>query len=518
MLKVKRALISVSDKSGIVKFAQGLSALGVEILSTGGTASKLKESGINVIEVSDYTGFPEMLDGRVKTLHPKIHGGLLALREKPEHIQKLKEHGIGLIDMAVVNLYPFENVIQKKKVSLEEAIENIDIGGPAMLRSAAKNFKNVAVICNPAKYQNILDELNNNNGLLSDSVLYNLALEAFSHTARYDGIISGFLSKRTGADEFSQLPKEIQLKFVKVQDLRYGENPHQKGAFYRDDPGQKGLANLKQLGGKELSFNNILDLNAAVDFLKCFAEPLALIIKHNNPTGISQDASLEKAYKSAFACDPLSAFGGIIGFNRKVDLKTAQAISKSGFMECVIAPSFDGEALSLLSEKKNLRLIELDLSVLPETDYDLKRINGGILFQDRDDLILAEKDLKVVSKKKPTKQQLASMMFGWKVVKNVKSNAVVMIKGTKAVGIGCGQTSRVDSVKSAILKAGENAKGAILVSEAFIPKTDNIQSAAKAGIKAIMQSGGSIADGEVIKAADKAKICMVFTGVRHFKH
>ncbi len=518
MLKVKRALISVSDKTGIIKFAQGLQSLGVEILSTGGTASKLRESGIKVIDVSDYTGFPEMMDGRVKTLHPKVHAGILAVRDNPEHMAKLKELNIGLIDMVVVNLYPFESVIQKKKVSLDEAIENIDIGGPAMLRSAAKNFKHVAVICNPLRYQSTLDELNKNNGLLSDSVLFNLSVEAFQHTARYDGIISSFLSKRLGGDEFSSLPKEIQLKFAKVQDLRYGENPHQKASFYRDFESKKGLADLKQLNGKELSYNNILDLNAAIDCVKDFENPVAVVIKHNNPTGICEDKNLASAFKKALACDPISAFGGIIGFNKQVDLPTAQAIFKSGFMECVIAPSFDKDALEVLKGKKNLRVVEVDFSSLSDKDFDFKRVHGGMLLQEKDALLITQKELKPVTKSKPTKKQIEDILFGWKVIKNIKSNAIVLVKDKKAVGIGCGNTSRVESVNVAIRKAGKLAKDSILVSEAFIPKMDNVQLAVKAKVKVIVQTGGSIADEEVIKAADKAKLVMVFTGVRHFKH
>ncbi|HBR15268.1 MAG TPA: bifunctional phosphoribosylaminoimidazolecarboxamide formyltransferase/inosine monophosphate cyclohydrolase [Candidatus Omnitrophica bacterium] len=518
-MKVKRALVSVSDKKGLLAFAKGLQALGIEILSTGGTASQLKEAGIPVIEVSEYTGFPEMLDGRVKTLHPKIHGGLLALREKPEHMDQLRKYNIGLIDMAVVNLYPFESVIKKVNVSLEEAIENIDIGGPSMLRSAAKNFKNVAVVCNPARYEEILKELDVNSGLLSDSVLFHLAVEAFSHTAQYDTIISEFLNNRLRGQGFALLPQELRLKFTKIQDLRYGENPHQQAAFYKEAGQQDyGLAQMKQLHGKELSFNNILDLNAAVDFVKDFQSPAAVIIKHNNPTGVAEDSALAKAYKQAWQADPVSAFGGVIGFNQRVDLPTAQLISQSGFMECIIAPAFAPETVKVLSQKKNLRLIELDFKYLRNKGCDFKKVHGGLLFQEKDERLLLEEDLKCVTQKKPTKSQLEAMRFGWKVVKNIRSNAIVLVKGTKTVGIGAGQTSRVESVRIAIQKAGKNAVNAVLVSDAFIPMMDNVQLAAKAGIKAIIQTGGSMADAEVIKAADKARIAMVMTGVRHFKH
>ena len=526
MLKVKRVLISVSEKKGLVSFAKGLHDLGVEIISTGGTARKLKECGIPVIEVSEYTGFPEMLDGRVKTLHPKIHGGLLARREKPEHMDQVKKHKIGLIDMVVVNLYPFASVTKKKNVQLEEAIENIDVGGPSMLRSAAKNFRNVAVISNPSRYQEILRELDTNNGLLSDSVLFKLAVEAFKHTAQYDSLISNFLDQRLKKEDLphldsgrrDQLPQEVELKFTKVQDLRYGENPHQNAAFYKDVSQTNGLAKIKQLHGKELSFNNFLDLNAAIDIVKDFDEPVAVIIKHNNPTGVSVNKQLSKAFTEALNCDPIAAFGGIIGFNKKIDEATAKAIEKSGFMECVMAPAFNPQALKILSKKKNLRLIEFDFASLPEKGFDFKNVYGGLLLQDKDERDLSVSDLKVVTKKKPTKAQMDDMRFGWKVIKNVRSNAIIFVKGKKTIGIGAGQTSRVESVRSAIKQAGKDAVGAVMVSDAFLPKTDNVQIAAKAGITAIIQTGGSIADGDVIKAADKYKIAMVVTGIRHFKH
>jgi phosphoribosylaminoimidazolecarboxamide formyltransferase/IMP cyclohydrolase len=510
-----------------VAFAKGLQALGIEILSTGGTAKQLKESGVPVIEVSDYTGFPEMLDGRVKTLHPKIHGGLLARRDKPEHMRQVQEHGIGLIDMVVVNLYPFGSVIKKKNVTLEEAIENIDIGGPSMLRSAAKNFRDVAVICNPDHYEEVLKELDNNNGLLSDAVLYKLAVEVFKHTAEYDTLISKYLDKRSEkeslpgleGDFLGQLPQEVEIKFQKLQNLRYGENPHQKAAFYKDAGSESGgLANIKQRHGKELSFNNILDLEAAVNFIKDFKSPAAVIIKHNNPTGIAENRTLAKAYTDAFSCDPVSAFGGIIGLNAPVDTATAQAVEKSGFMECVIAPAFPAAAFAVLSKKKNIRLIEFDFAALKPGGFDFKKVHGGLLLQEKDELALDPGALKTVTKKRPTKAQMDAMLFGWKVIKHVKSNAILLVKGTKTVGIGCGQTSRVESARIAIKQAGKKAQGAVLVSEAFLPMTDNVQIAAKAGIAAIIQTGGSIADADVINAADKAGIAMVLTGVRHFKH
>jgi len=518
MLKVKRVLMSVSDKTGLVEFAKGLHSFGVEIISTGGTAKLLQNANVPVKEVSDYTGFPEMLDGRVKTLHPAIHGGLLAIRDNPEHMKQVASQHIGLIDMVVINLYPFEKVSQKPNVHLEEAIENIDIGGPAMLRSASKNFKHVAVICNPEKYKTILQELQNNSGILPDRLLFGLAVEAFEHTARYDSIIHRFLENRMQGSDLSALPKNLTLHFTKVQDLRYGENPHQAAAFYRDAGIATGLAKMKQLQGKELSYNNILDLNSAVGAIKDFADPAAVVIKHNNPAGLAEDKDLAKAYKAALACDPLSAFGGIIGLNRRVDVKTATLIVKSGFMECIIAPSYEASALALFKEKKNLRVIEFDFNDVKTNDFDFKKVKGGLLFQQEDDLKINASHTKIVTKIKPTRSQLESLLFAWKVVKIVKSNAIVLVKGRRVVGIGAGQTSRVGSVEIAIKKAGKNARGSVLASDAFFPKVDNIQLAAKAGIKAIIQSGGSIADEEVLREADRKKLVMVTTGVRHFKH
>ena len=519
MIKVKRALISVSDKTGLVDFAKGLQKLGVEIISTGGTAALLRSANLKIQEVSEYTRFPEMLDGRVKTLHPKIHGGLLALRDNPEHIKQLASHDIGLIDMAVVNLYPFEKTIQKKNISLEDAVENIDIGGPAILRSAAKNYKSVAVICNVERYTQVLNELNNNGGILSDKVLANLAIEVFERTCRYDAAIYGFLNNRFKADNsFSSFPKDFTFSFSKLQDLRYGENPHQAAAFYKDSAQQRGLAGLQQLQGKELSFNNILDLNAAVDIIREFDAPAAVIIKHNNPCGVAQDKSIDKAFIKAYTCDSLSAFGGIIGFNRCVDAKTAAAVIKSGFMECIIAPEFTEEAKNLFSVKKNLRLLVLDVYGVKQERFDFKNVSGGLLLQEKDNRTLKPEELKIVSKIRPTKSQLDAMIFGWKLIKHVKSNAVVLIKGTQTVGIGCGQTSRVDSAIHAIRRAGPSARGSVLISDAFLPKPDTVTIAAKAGVAAIIQTGGSIMDTAVIKEADKKKIAMVTTGIRHFKH
>jgi phosphoribosylaminoimidazolecarboxamide formyltransferase / IMP cyclohydrolase len=518
MIKVKRALLSVSDKTGLLDLARGLQRLGVEIISTGGTAQALKQAGISVQEISDYTGFPEILDGRVKTLHPAVHGGLLALRDKAEHMAQLEKFKIGLIDMVVVNLYPFEKVIQKRNVTLEEAIENIDIGGPSMLRSAAKNFKSVAVICNPKRYPEILKELENNQGLLSVTVLNNLAVEVFQYTSQYDCLIYDFLNRRFKSSELANLPRQIVFQLNKIQDLRYGENPHQRGAFYTEGTQRSGLANLQQLNGKELSFNNLLDLQAAIDVVKEFTRAAAVVIKHNNPTGVAEADSLSAAYQQAWASDKVSAFGGIIGFNQVVDLKTARLIEQSGFMECLIAPGYANDALKLLSQKKNLRIIKLPLADFGGEAFDFKRVNGGVLLQDKDTKSIAAGDLNVVTKLKPTPAQIDAMLFGWRVVKHVRSNAIILVKGTRTVGIGCGQTSRVESVRNAIQKAGKNVRQAILVSDAFIPMTDNVKIAAQAGIKVIIQSGGSIADEDVIRQANRLKMVMVMTGVRHFKH
>lgn len=519
MIKIKRALISVSDKAGVLDLAKELHKFGVEILSTGGTAKLLRENNIPVKEVSEYTGFPEMLDGRVKTLHPKIHGGLLALRDNPVHMKTLEEHAIGLIDMVVVNLYPFEKTVQKPGVAIEEVIENIDIGGPSMLRSAAKNHRSVAVICNPERYPQVIEELRKNKGSLPENLMRELGIEVFGRTSQYDAAIFNYLSKwNKGASVQGQgFPQELSLNFEKIQDLRYGENPHQKAAFYREKGKNAGLINIKQLQGKELSFNNILDLNSAFELAREFSGPAAVIVKHNNPCGAAEDKTLEKAFLAAWKCDKLSAFGGIVALNRKMDLKTARAAAKSGFLECIIAPGFDKEALELFKEKKNLRILEF-YGLEPVNEPDLKRVSGGLLLQDKDLATLDLNNLKVVTKKKPTKQEMESLIFGWKVAKHVKSNAIILTKGTRTVGIGAGQMSRVDSVMIAKKKAGKLSANSCLASDAFFPKPDAILWAHKAGAKAIIQPGGSIADQEIIAACDKYKIAMVTTGIRHFRH
>lgn len=518
MVKIKRALISVSDKTGILDFAKELNEFGVEILSTGGTAKMLRENNIPVKEVSEYTGFPEMLDGRVKTLHPKIHGGLLALRDNPEHMKTITEHGIGLIDMVVVNLYPFEKTTQKPGVTIEEAIENIDIGGPSMLRSAAKNHRSVAVICNPERYARVIEELKKNKGSLPENLLRDLAVEVYGRTSQYDGTIHAYLKNYfKGKQEASAFPNEVTFSFEKIQELRYGENPHQKAAFYKEKGKTKGLINIKQLQGKELSFNNILDLNSAFDLVKEFENPAAVIVKHNNPCGVAEDKALDKAYQEAWKCDKLSAFGGIVALNRKMDAKTAKVVAKSGFLECIIAPGYDKEALELFKDKKNLRLLEsYDLAPIDEPDF--KRVAGGLLLQDKDLATLDMNNLKVVTKKKPSAKEMESLIFGWKVAKHVKSNAIILTKGLKTIGIGAGQMSRVDSVFIATKKSGKATAGAVLASDAFFPKEDAIALAAKYKIRAIIQPGGSIADEAIIKMADKHKIAMVTTGMRHFRH
>jgi phosphoribosylaminoimidazolecarboxamide formyltransferase / IMP cyclohydrolase len=518
MVKIKRALISVSDKIGIVELAKELSNFGVQIISTGGTAKLLKENNIAVTEVAAYTDFPEMLDGRIKTLHPKIHAGLLALRNNPEHLKKLAEYNIGLIDMLVVNLYPFAKVIAKAGVEITEAIENIDIGGPAMLRSAAKNCQSVAVICNPSRYAQVIQELKKNNGSLPQDLMRKLGIEVYGHTSEYDAAIYNYLSDYFKVNKAAEnFPAELFLNFAKIQDLRYGENPHQGAAFYREKGKTKGLINARQLQGKGLSFNNILDLNSAVELAKEFEKPAAVIVKHNNPCGVAQDKDLTKAYLYAWQADKLSAFGGIVALNRKLDLKTAKLIIKSGFLECIIAPGFDPQAQALFKEKKNLRLLELaDWNQVDE--LQMKRVSGGMLLETADTLTLDANNLKVVTKKKPTKLQMQSLIFAWKVAKHVKSNAIVLSSGTMTLGIGAGQMSRVDSVMLARKKSSHSGKNCCLASDAFFPKSDAIAWAHKAKVQAIIQPGGSIADQEIIAACDKYKIAMVTTGIRHFRH
>ena len=529
MVKIKRALISVSDKTGLEGLAKALDKFGVEIISTGGTAKAIRDLGIKAKDVSEYTGFPEMLNGRVKTLHPKVHGGLLALRDNKEHIDTVKAHGIGLIDMVVVNLYPFEKTVSKPGVKLEEAIENIDIGGPSMLRSAAKNSRSVCVICDPSDYCRVIAEMEKTGGSLSEALLIELGIKVFGKTSAYDAAIYGYLSQPalasarggTGKPE-EKFPENLNLNFTKLQDLRYGENPHQKAAFYKDGTSNEpGISSAVQLHGKELSFNNIIDLNAALEIVKEFTDPAATIIKHTNPCGTATALDLKTAYLGALDCDRLSAFGGVVGFNRAVDVDLALVILKEAdFVECIIAPSYEPKALEALKAKKNLRLLEVkDFGhKISGSDKDMKKVVGGLLIQDRDVASLNDSDIKIVTKIKPTKEEMKSLLFGWVVAKHVKSNSIVLSQGTKTVGVGAGQMSRVDSVMIASRKAGSRSRGATLASDAFFPKEDGIEQAAMAGVKAIIQPGGSIRDKEVIAMADKLGIAMVFTEVRHFKH
>ena len=520
MVKIKRALISVSDKTGVVELARELSDFGVEIISTGGTAKLLKNSGIEVIGMSEHTGFPEMLDGRVKTLHPKIHGGLLSLRDNPEHMDTVKEHNIGLIDMVVVNLYPFEATIQKPGVKLEEAIENIDIGGPSMLRSAAKNYRSVAIVLDPKDYPRIIQELKANAGSLCEATLKKLGVKVFKLTSHYDSKIYEYLSENLlgEADKAEQFPPRLHLSFNKMQTLRYGENPHQKAALYQDpESSSDSLVKAEKISGKDLSFNNFLDLNAAWDIVREFNDPAAVVIKHLNPTGVAIAKDIKTAYVRAWSADSLSAFGGIVGLNRRVNLETAKKINASGFLECVVAPDYDKDAQDLLMQKKNFRVLKLKVQK-PKQGFDTKTIDGGIVVQERDLFDLDSNKLKVVTKRKPTMREWEDLFFGWKVVKHVKSNAIVFAKNKQTIGVGMGQVNRVDSVMLCMKRAGKNTKGSILASDAFFPKEDSVKLAAKANIKAIIQPGGSIADELIIKTANKYGIAMVFTGCRHFKH
>ena len=525
MLSIKRALISVSDKSNLEPFVKELTSHGIEIISTGGTAKFISALGIKVIFIDEVTGFPEMLDGRLKTLHPKIHGGLLAIRGNSEHMQQLKDHSIKTIDMVVVNLYPFKKTVAKESVTLTEAIENIDIGGPTMLRSAAKNYSSVAVVTNPSQYSNISEELKKNSGSISDDTLSELAVEVFRLTSTYDEHIYNYLDKKrspeTDQDSPSNFPKHLKIEFDKVEDLRYGENSHQRSAFYkRRESKEASISNATKLHGKALSYNNIMDMDAALSVVKEFEAPTACIIKHSTPCGLATAETLTKAYTDALSCDEMSAFGGIIALNKKVDVNTAEAILNSGFKECVIAPGFEQNALNRLTSKENLRLLTLD-SIGKTRDKDqvhLRDVVGGLLVQERDLEILDQSQIRIVTNTKPTSEEVESLLFAWKAVKYIKSNAIVLVQGTKSVGIGAGQMSRVDSVFMAIHKASDKAKGSVLASDAFFPKEDAIEEAAKSGITSIIQPGGSKADDEIIAVCNKHNISMVFTGIRHFRH
>jgi len=520
MVKIQRALLSVTDKTGLVNFARQLADIGVELISTGGTAKLLRDSGIAVKDISQLTGFPEMLDGRVKTLHPKVHGGILHIRDNPQHLAAVAEHGIQPIDMVVVNLYAFEKTASKPGVEFHDLIENIDIGGPSMVRSAAKNFQDVAIVTSPADYDAIAKEMQANGGALSLATKWRLAQKAFAITAAYDSAIASTLEGiappvdgkfKVGAQD--GFPETLRLSFGKAFDLRYGENPHQKAALYSDGSG-KGVANGKQLQGKELSYNNIVDLQAAWDLAQEFEEPVVAIIKHTNPCGTAIAPTLSEAYNRALECDPVSAFGGVIGVNRPIDADTATEMAKL-FLEVIAAPKFDEGARENLAAKKNLRLVE----VAPlEQKWVLKNVSGGVLLQDNDMRPRTESDLKVVSDRKPTEQEMRDLLFAWKVCKHVKSNAILYARNGQSTGVGAGQMSRVDSARIGAMKSVLGIKGSVAASDAFFPFPDGVEVIAEAGATAIIQPGGSVRDQEVIDAANKLGLAMVFTGVRHFRH
>ncbi|RMG57674.1 MAG: bifunctional phosphoribosylaminoimidazolecarboxamide formyltransferase/IMP cyclohydrolase PurH [Deltaproteobacteria bacterium] len=519
MARIRRAIISVSDKRGIVEFAKGLKKIGIDIYASGGTAKLLKENRIPVKSIDEYTGFPEILDGRVKTLHPRIHAGILAVRDNREHMKVLNELDITTFDMVVVNLYPFEATVAKPECSLEEAIENIDIGGPTLLRAAAKNYRHVCVVVDPDDYGRVLEALRRKNGNIDEELLFSLAKKVFRHTAWYDSAISNYLSSLDG-DGRKEFPEVFSWQWDKVQELRYGENPHQKAAFYRDTHSPvMGVGYAEQLQGKELSYNNIVDIDAAFSLALEFDDPTVAIIKHTNPCGVGSARSIADAYKRAFACDPVSAYGGIIGVNRKVSASMAKAM-EGVFFEAIIAPDYDREALKILSKKKNLRVMRVDAKKLKgrQPKYVMKNVAGGLLVQTVDDVDYLVDNLKVVTKREPTEKELQALIFAWRVCKHVKSNAIVITGRDRTVGIGAGQMSRVDSAKIAIMKAQSPTKGCVAASDAFFPFRDGLDVLAEAGITAVIQPGGSIRDEEVIKAADEHGIAMVFTGIRHFRH
>ena len=515
---IKRVLISVSDKTGIVEMARELQNMGVEIISTGGTAKTLSDAGLKVINISDVTGFPECLDGRVKTLHPNVHAGILAMRSNEEHMKQLKELNIETIDMVIINLYPFKQTILKENIELEEAIENIDIGGPTMIRAAAKNYQDVAVIVDPSDYSSVLEELKSSKDI-SLKTKFKLAYKVFEHTSHYDTLIAKYLRDKIGDEIF---PETLSLTFEKVQDMRYGENPHQKAVFYKEVGANVGcITSAKQLHGKELSYNNINDTNGALDVIKEFSFdiPVAVAVKHANPCGVGTGETIFEAYQNAYEADKVSIYGGIVALNREVDASTAAEMANI-FLEIIIAPAFSAEALEILKAKKNLRLLELP--ELAEANrpgtLDMKKVAGGLLVQELDTKLLDEAELVCVTQRKPSDTEKADMMTAWKVVKHVKSNAIVLAKGQRTVGIGPGQTNRITALELAIKYADENACGSVMASDAYFPFSDCAEAAAKAGITAIIQPGGSIRDEDSIKMCNEKGIAMVFTGMRHFKH
>jgi phosphoribosylaminoimidazolecarboxamide formyltransferase / IMP cyclohydrolase len=516
MPRIQRAILSVTDKTGIVEFARQLHELGVELVSTGGTAKLLRESDIKVKDISELTGFPEMLDGRVKTLHPKVHGGILHRRADPKHVETVATHSIPPIDMVVVNLYAFEKTAAKSGVSFEELIENIDIGGPSMIRSAAKNFEDVAIVTSPWDYQQIVAEMKSRNGELSRETKWNLAKQAFATTAAYDSAIASTL-ERVGSDFAvgtpDGFPSTLRLSYRKAADLRYGENPHQKAALYTDGMGL-GIANARQLQGKELSYNNIVDLDACWDLAQEFDLPAVAIIKHTNPSGCATADSLVEAYRKALECDPVSAFGGVIGVNQPIDGDTATEMAKL-FVEAIAAPGFTAEAREKFAAKKNLRLLEVTPAIPAMV---IKAVSGGLLLQDSDTKLISDKDVRVVSLRQPSPEEMRAMMFAWVICKHVKSNAIVYARDGQTVGVGAGQMSRVDSCKIGAMKAVLPLKGTVAASDAFFPFPDGVEEIASRGATAIIQPGGSMRDQEVIDAADRLGLAMVFTGVRHFRH
>ncbi|WP_281515806.1 bifunctional phosphoribosylaminoimidazolecarboxamide formyltransferase/IMP cyclohydrolase [Vibrio parahaemolyticus] len=524
---IRRALISVSDKTGIVEFAQALAERGVDILSTGGTARLLAEQGIAVTEVSDYTGFPEMMDGRVKTLHPKVHGGVLGRRGQDDDV--MAKHGINPIDMVVVNLYPFAETVAKEGCTLADAVENIDIGGPTMVRSAAKNHKDVTIVVNASDYDRVIAEMDANDKSLTLETRFDLAIAAFEHTAAYDGMIANYFGtmvpsygENKEGDEESKFPRTFNQQFEKKQDMRYGENSHQAAAFYVEaNPQEASVSTARQIQGKALSYNNIADTDAALECVKEFNEPACVIVKHANPCGVALGKDILEAYNRAYQTDPTSAFGGIIAFNQELDAETASAIVERQFVEVIIAPSVSAEAIEVVAAKKNVRLLECGEWTTKTTGFDVKRVNGGLLVQDRDQGMVSLDDLKVVSKRQPTEEELKDALFCWKVAKYVKSNAIVYAKGDMTIGVGAGQMSRVYSAKIAGIKAadeGLEVAGSVMASDAFFPFRDGIDAAAEAGIKCVIQPGGSMRDDEVIAAADEHGMAMIFTGMRHFRH
>ncbi|HAS8613018.1 TPA: bifunctional phosphoribosylaminoimidazolecarboxamide formyltransferase/IMP cyclohydrolase [Vibrio vulnificus] len=524
---IRRALISVSDKTGIVEFAQALAERGVDILSTGGTARLLAEQGIAVTEVSDYTGFPEMMDGRVKTLHPKVHGGVLGRRGQDDEV--MAKHGINPIDMVVVNLYPFAETVAKEGCTLADAVENIDIGGPTMVRSAAKNHKDVTIVVNASDYHRVITEMDANDTSLTLETRFDLAIAAFEHTAAYDGMIANYFGtmvpsygENKEGDEESKFPRTFNQQFIKKQDMRYGENSHQAAAFYVEaNPQEASVTTARQIQGKALSYNNIADTDAALECVKEFNEPACVIVKHANPCGVALGKDILEAYNRAYQTDPTSAFGGIIAFNQELDAETATAIVERQFVEVIIAPSVSAEAIEVVAAKKNVRLLECGEWTTKTTGFDVKRVNGGLLVQDRDQGMVSLDDLKVVSQRQPTEEELKDALFCWKVAKYVKSNAIVYSKGDMTIGVGAGQMSRVYSAKIAGIKAadeGLQVEGCVMASDAFFPFRDGIDAAAEAGIKCVIQPGGSMRDDEVIAAADEHGMAMIFTGMRHFRH